>query len=222
MISSDLDLDSDSHKDQINNNNNNNTNNNKNNTNNNNNNNAGTYESQSQGQGQKRSNSTTLTLPRLGKSMLKSTKLNSTSNIAQSDNSVEVYGGVFTWSLLTMTNENYNDGGYLLSLPRGTGDRGSSKREIWCVLIDRMFFNYASYDSLKSRLHADLRNCYITPMEGGVFSIDDNRSSTYSFKTLYFQGKNRKEGAKWFWKLYTQSASNNVQKYSNLNFRNGK
>jgi hypothetical protein len=42
----------------------------------------------------------------------------------------------------------------------------------------------------------------VVPMGDGIFRIDSNR--TISFKTLYFMGKNRKEGCRWFWKLYTQ------------------
>ena len=173
-------------------------------------------------------NGTPTSFPRISKTLL--TKIvpkpiSISSLIALPDPALEVFGGILTWSLLTMTSENQNEGGTLISLPRGAMDRGTSaKREIWCVLIDKMFYNFASYDSLKPRLHADLKSCYITPMDAGVFSIDENdqRSSSYSFKTLYFMGKNRKEGAKWFWKLYTQSASNSILRYSNLNFNSGR
>ena len=183
-------------------------------------------------------NAITASLPRLiiGKTTLsKSTTktLNMSNNMNMNissftilpDATLDVFGGILTWSLLTMTSENQNEGGTLISLPRGPMDRGTSaKREVWCVLIDKIFYNFASSDRLKPRLHADLRTCYVTPMDAGVFSIDenDNRTSPYSFKTLYFMGKNKKEGARWFWKLYTQSASNSILKYSNLNFNTGK
>ena len=183
-------------------------------------------------------NAITASLPRLiiGKSTLsKSTTktLNMSNNMNMNissftilpDATLDVFGGILTWSLLTMTSENQNEGGTLISLPRGPMDRGTSaKREVWCVLIDKIFYNFASSDRLKPRLHADLRTFYVTPMDAGVFSIDenDNRTSPYSFKTLYFMGKNKKEGARWFWKLYTQSASNSILKYSNLNFNTGK
>ena len=138
------------------------------------------------------------------------------------ENANEVFGGVLSWSLLTMTNESQNEGGYLLSVPRGAGERGALvKREIWCVLVDQCFINYVSVDSIKPRVHADLKQYYVTPMAEGIFRIDSDRSASSSFKTLFFMGKNRKEGSRWFWKLYTQSASNSIQKYSSLNFHQG-
>jgi len=131
------------------------------------------------------------------------------------ENNIEVYGGIITWSLLTMTNENLYEGGYLSSTSRGGGN--NSKRDIWCVLVDRIFYNYAP-DNLKPRCQADLKYCLITAIEGGIFRVDSANSSIYSFKTLYFTAKSREESNRWFYKLYTQSASNNIQKYSNLNF----
>lgn len=162
-----------------------------------------------------------LSLPKIDKNT--NTKLDAKSSTfaAIADNSMEIFGGIVTWMLLTMTNENQNEGGYLLSSPRGAGDRsGAAKREIWCVLVDKVFFNFAP-DSVKARCHADLKHCHVTPVEGGLFRIDSSNSAAYSFKTLYFTGKNKEESARWFWKLYTQSASNNVQKYTNLNFQPG-
>eukprot|EP00596_Hydrurales_sp_CCMP1899_P008576 CAMPEP_0119053584 /NCGR_PEP_ID=MMETSP1177-20130426/74517_1 /TAXON_ID=2985 /ORGANISM="Ochromonas sp, Strain CCMP1899" /LENGTH=359 /DNA_ID=CAMNT_0007033571 /DNA_START=1838 /DNA_END=2917 /DNA_ORIENTATION=- len=127
-----------------------------------------------------------------------------------------------------MTNEGANEGGYLLSLPRGvasTGDKGNgniAKRDIWCVLIDRCFLSYSESDNLKPKSQLDLRNCYVTPLEGGIFSVSEIKNiSAYASKTYYFMGKNDEDGAKWFYKLYTQSASNTVLKYSNLNFKLG-
>ena len=152
---------------------------------------------------------------------------NSNSNNSNSNGSqelqAEALGGIVTWSLLTMTNENQNEGGYLLSLPRGVGDRAGARREIWCVLVDRIFHNFASHETLKPRFQTDLRHCTVTAFEGGVFALESVRSAipSQSFKALYFMGRNKREGAKWFWKLYYQSASNNIVKYSNLNFRPG-
>ena len=144
------------------------------------------------------------------------------SNASAADGVGEVHGGVLTWSLLTMTNENQNEGGYLFSVPRGAGERGALvRREVWCVLVDKCFLNYVALDNIKPRLHADLKQCYVAPMADGIFRIDSDQSAPNSFKTLYFMGKNRKEGARWFWKLYTQSASNSIQKYSGLNFQPG-
>jgi hypothetical protein len=153
---------------------------------------------------------------------------NNSSNTSNNSNGsqesqAEALGGIVTWSLLTMTNENQNEGGYLLSLPRGIGDRAGARREIWCVLVDRIFHNFASHETLKPRFQTDLRHCTVTPFEGGIFALESVRSAvpSLSFKALYFMGRNKREGAKWFWKLYYQSASNNIIKYSNLNFRPG-
>ena len=41
----------------------------------------------------------------------------------------------------------------------------------------------------------------------------------YVFKQLFFMGKQKRESARWFWKLYTQSASNHVINYNKLNFK---
>ena len=144
-----------------------------------------------------------------------------------SDNTTVVYGGVLTWSLLSMNSECMNESGYLISIPRGSGDRSNlaSRREVWCVLIDKCFLSYPPVNSVKPRTHANLQHCYVNPMADGIFRIDNEEaaisSTSPSFKTLFFMGRNRKEGATWFWKLYTQSASNGVQRYSALNFQPG-
>ena len=151
----------------------------------------------------------------------------SNTNPFMTDNTTVIYGGVLTWSLLSMTSESMNEGGYLISVPRGSGDRNNlaSRREVWCVLIDKFFFTYPPINSVKPRTHANLKHCYVTPMADGIFRIDNEElatsSTSPSFKTLFFIGRNRKEGASWFWKLYTQSASNSVQRYSTLNFLPG-
>ena len=152
-----------------------------------------------------------------------SSSSNSNNSNGCQESQAEALGGIVTWSLLTMTNENQNEGGYLLSLPRGVGDRAGARREIWCVLVDRIFHNFASHETLKPRFQTDLRHCTVTPFEGGIFALESVRSAvpSQSFKALYFMGRNKREGAKWFWKLYYQSASNNIVKYSNLNFRPG-
>ena len=134
----------------------------------------------------------------------------------------ELFGGVITWSLITMSNEAQNEAGYLYTLPRGGGDRNSAKREVWCVLVDSLFYNFATPDALKPKVIADLRKCHVVPMANEIFRIDNinkRSSDDYVFKQLYFMGKQKRESARWFWKLYTQSASNHVVNYNKLNFK---
>ena len=160
--------------------------------------------------------------PKIFKSLTGSPSSNAPPHIPDTAN--DIFGGVITWSLLSITNENLNEGGYLLSIPRGSGDRGNlARREVWCVVVDRCFLSYLPIDSMKPRAYADLKHCYVTPMVDGIFRIDNEQavSSSSSFKTLYFMGRNKQEGATWFRKLYTQSASNNTRKYSALDFLPG-
>ena len=142
----------------------------------------------------------------------------------KADYAMELFGGVLTWSLLTMSNEAQNHAGYLYSLPRGTGgERSAAKREVWSVLVDAVLYNFASTDALKPKIVADLRQCRVVPLGNDVFRIDNinKRSDDFAFKNLFFMGKTKKEGAEWFFKIYSQSASNVTHRYASLNFRAG-
>jgi hypothetical protein len=127
------------------------------------------------------------------------------------DSPREFFGGVLSWSLLAIGNDEECDAGFIISLLQAS--TASGRRRMWCVLIDAQLMVFVSMGNLKPRWTINLRQCLVKPLPNAMFTI------SYDIHTWNFMGRNQSEGSKWFRKIYMHSQSQQIKRYHSLDFR---
>lgn len=115
-------------------------------------------------------------------------------------------GAVVTWSLLTVSYDLGDFAGevFLLSQPFIQ----ASRRRQWITLIDRVLRIYSTPSDLLPNLIFDLRSTHVVPLDGGIIRVK------YRLDTWFFYFIKPAEGIEWLRKMYSQSISNDIRKYS--------
>jgi hypothetical protein len=60
---------------------------------------------------------------------------------------LEYLGGIISWSLLAVSNDEGSDAGFMISLVRASA--ASGRRRMWCVLIDSCLMVFVAMSNLK-------------------------------------------------------------------------